>query len=1389
MSTAEENLNFRSTLDDSQFQAAIGRMEVNIGSMTDQITNQNGELESFAKKAADLTNEIFSMENMANFVKAIVTVRNEYQQLELSFSTILKSKAAADDLMGGLSSFAGKTPFSLKESGDAAKQLLSYGSTTKDIVTELKTLGEVATGASVPIAELAAAYGSLKKEGAVSESDISEFAAQGIPIYQELAKVMGIGKNQISGLVAEGKIGFPEIEQAFQNMTASSGMFYGAMEAQSGTFGGQLETLRGAWESMLNSLGQDNEGLFSGSLSVASSLIENYEIIINTLGVLITSYGAYRAAVVLTSFIQLTAAEVTAGVTLAFKVQYYWTVLLDRANKFLNATMLANPYVLVATAIAGLIAVMYMLSGTVSAHEKAQRQLNEENAKAIKNAEELKSKVNELNNVLQDKNATDYQQSKAYAVLQSLYPTLFGNLSKEAYLRLGVVEAQKLMNKENERMEVEDLGKRYEDAKKHVESLKERVKEYQQLPVSPKENQDNVGERAANLTKEALRVAVIKAAELGNEYEKHRDSIRYTNMSHADRLTYLKLQKKELEGQRSEIEKFNKIFPYVDNVFFKSEKDVLEGKVSDVNKKIADETANEAANQESRARKKAQEKKDLEDQKKQRADILGKIFDINEKFNGSTRSDDDKKLDNVRKEFQSLREEIDSYNEKQKNKKLHINRDLTPQLKRALTSQEYENGTGKLSVQLDRQKILYDGYEEYKSKLGKDAADERYKKEIDTNVTFLQKMEADRASLLSKDPLKMTPKETDRLHVLDEKINLEVEAQQKKHDELIKGLISYEQNRRNITEKYNADFLEAHGNASAQNLLTENYKADLNQLDESQIKKWDSYKALFDHLEDLNKKELASKIQLLKEKVKAELAAGNITVDQAKKVNKEISAIERTKGGAGIELFIQKLQSVATEISGINNDIGSIIGSLAGAAASYISISKGIRIMNDSSASSDDKNAAKIGLYSQSANGLLSMITGITNAAAERKRVTEEFYKSAIDFQNQYNLTLIEQARLENFNKRGIFSKDSLGEIKDGLKASGMAMIEYQKKIDDLHKGQAKVGLRNAVNWKSTGSMIAGGVGAGAAIGSVIPGIGTAIGAVIGGVVGFIGGLFGTKKKKDTYAGLLTEFPELILKGADGTRLLNTGLAQQLIAQNQVNEATKQYLQAAIDAEKELQKSRDQVNEGIKTLVGSIDDDLRNALVSAFRAGEDGMKAFEGTVAKSMENIIANLAFQAIFNDAFIELEKSMKTSFSGGGDSNIVDDLEKFYKSYGGRTKEFNAALEAAKSAAKKEGIDLFGKDNQSVIKPTGLTTSLTQDTGEKLEGLWRGQFDLTKQTNITAMQHLLIAKSNFDTGLKIEANTFRTANNTENLIRLVNIENALISIDTKTSSKTTRD
>ena len=51
---------------------------------------------------------------LKNFVSEVVNVRGEFQQLEIAFSTMLKSKEKADALMNELVDIAAKTPFDLQ---------------------------------------------------------------------------------------------------------------------------------------------------------------------------------------------------------------------------------------------------------------------------------------------------------------------------------------------------------------------------------------------------------------------------------------------------------------------------------------------------------------------------------------------------------------------------------------------------------------------------------------------------------------------------------------------------------------------------------------------------------------------------------------------------------------------------------------------------------------------------------------------------------------------------------------------------------------------------------------------------------------------------------------------------------------------------------------------------------------------------------------------------------------------------------------------------------------------------------------------------------------------------------------------------------------------------
>ncbi len=145
---------------------------------------------------------------------------------------MLKSGTQAKGLMDRLIDTAAKTPFDLSGIASSAKQMLAYGSTVDNVVDELVMLGNVASGVGAPLQDIAYLYGTLRTQGRAFSVDIRQFAGRGIPIYEELAKVLGVTKDEVSNLVTEGKVGFAEVEKAFQNMTGKAGTYYNLMQEQ-----------------------------------------------------------------------------------------------------------------------------------------------------------------------------------------------------------------------------------------------------------------------------------------------------------------------------------------------------------------------------------------------------------------------------------------------------------------------------------------------------------------------------------------------------------------------------------------------------------------------------------------------------------------------------------------------------------------------------------------------------------------------------------------------------------------------------------------------------------------------------------------------------------------------------------------------------------------------------------------------------------------------------------------------------------------------------------------------------------------------------------------------------------------------------------------------------
>ena len=357
-------------------------------------------------------------------VQKITTVRGEFQQLEVAFTTMLQSGEKAKALMQQLTQTAATTPFGLTEVAQGAKQLLAYGFEVEKVNGTLIQLGDIAAGLSIPLGDLVYLYGTTMAQGRLYTQDLNQFTNRGIPMIAELAKQFGVAESQVKKLVEEGKVGFPEVQKVIESLTGEGGKFGGLMAEQAKTITGQISNIEDAISVMFNKIGQQNEGLISGVLSGVSSLVENYERTGEILLTLAGIYGTYRVAV-------MAAAAAEGWATVSEAAHYQALLQTEKAQKLLNATMLNNPYVLTAVAVASLTAAIYNIVTATSEYEEAQERLDkqtkENEASVVKELTQLEA----LNRQLQEcEEGSDGYKTAKQAIIDQ-YGQYYSGLDKE----------------------------------------------------------------------------------------------------------------------------------------------------------------------------------------------------------------------------------------------------------------------------------------------------------------------------------------------------------------------------------------------------------------------------------------------------------------------------------------------------------------------------------------------------------------------------------------------------------------------------------------------------------------------------------------------------------------------------------------------------------------------------------------------------------------------------------------------------------------------------------------------------------------------------------------------------------------------------------------------
>lgn len=397
----------------------------------------------------------------------IIRVRGEFQAADTAIQTLLGSKEKADTLMSQVREYAKISPLEFSDVTAATQMMLGFNIEAEKVPRYLQAIGDVSMGNTQKFNSLTLAFSQMSATGKLMGQDLNQMINAGFNPLQIMSDKTGKSIAALKDEMSKGAISAEMVQQAFIDATSAGGRFYNMSENASKEINGQLSMMQDALDSVFNELGTKSEGVIMSGIQMTTSLIENYETVGKVLAGLVVTYGTYRTAVMLVTAAESKHTLVEIGLTNA-------RVLARKAQLALNAAMLTNPYVLLATAVVGLGAAMWTFHDSATEAEKAQRRFNEQQEEAKKQEEEHKQKIDSLVQSSRDIALSDLQRGQSLAELRKEYPKIFAQYDIETIKLADILKLK-------QQIAEEDAKRAGEEQAKDLANIESEIKYYENL--------------------------------------------------------------------------------------------------------------------------------------------------------------------------------------------------------------------------------------------------------------------------------------------------------------------------------------------------------------------------------------------------------------------------------------------------------------------------------------------------------------------------------------------------------------------------------------------------------------------------------------------------------------------------------------------------------------------------------------------------------------------------------------------------------------------------------------------------------------------------------------------------------------------------------------------
>lgn len=267
------DVSFTFSGDAASLQNALNEIKGEVRKTKDSVQGLAGQ---FTASFAAIGGAIAAVKGAFAFFSNIPAQAARIEDLRVTFTQMTGDAEQAGQILDDLWHDAANGAVGLEQMAATAKPLLNVFSDSASIREWSRRFADIATGSGVAADQLSKVFSRAMAIGKIDSRAIDTLARQGIPIYQELAAVIGTTTEAVQDMVKKGLVSADQYAAAFRHMTDEGGKYYNLSSQLSNTSAGSWGTMLENINRVAAKLGEPINEAFTPVLqSIAVALEES----------------------------------------------------------------------------------------------------------------------------------------------------------------------------------------------------------------------------------------------------------------------------------------------------------------------------------------------------------------------------------------------------------------------------------------------------------------------------------------------------------------------------------------------------------------------------------------------------------------------------------------------------------------------------------------------------------------------------------------------------------------------------------------------------------------------------------------------------------------------------------------------------------------------------------------------------------------------------------------------------------------------------------------------------------------------------------------------------------------------------------------------------------